>query len=212
MVKRSAALRALLWLAVFAVMLAGAWLGDANVSAAAALLVLLVLGIFAPRALRPALAAVAIGAGLAFFFGGAPLLIDLLPAFIAGMVAWVFARTLLPGRRPLIARAIAAIDGEDWLARPPVARYGRNLTGVWAIVQTGLLLLGCACALHARGVWPALWLPSPRAYAGLVLPGVVAITFVLEFALRPVLLPSAPRHRLIAFLRKLVQSWPQLLD
>jgi hypothetical protein len=211
-VKRPAALRALLWLAVFAVMLVGAWLGDANISAAAALLVLLVLGIFAPRALHPALATVALGAGVAFFFGGARLLIDLLPAFIAGMVAWIFARTLLPGRRPLIARAIAAIDGEEWLAQPPVARYGRDLTGVWAIVQTVLLLLGCACALHARGIWPALWLPAPRVYAALVLPGIVALTFLLEFVLRPALLPSAPRHSLTAFLRKLALSWPHLLE
>jgi hypothetical protein len=211
-VKRSVALRALLWLAVAAAMLAGAWLGDTNISAAAAVLVLLVLGIFAPRVLRPALVTVTLGAGLAFFFGGAGLLIDLLPAFIAGMVAWVFARTLLPGRRPLIARAIAALDGEEWLAQPAVARYGRDLTGVWAVVQTVLCLLGCACALQVRGMWPWLSLPSPRVYSAFVLPGTVAITFLLEFMLRPMLLPSAPRHRLAAFLQKLAQSWPQLLE
>ena len=39
------------------------------------------------------------------------------PALIAALIGWMFARTLLRGRRPLIARAIVAMDGPQMLAR-----------------------------------------------------------------------------------------------
>jgi hypothetical protein len=204
--------RLLLWLTALALMLAGAAVGDARFGAGAALLILIALGLYAPRGLRAAVAVIVLCAGIAFAFGGAALLIDLLPGLIAGLVGWLFARTLLPGRRPLIARAIAAIDGEDWLAQPAIARYGRRLTALWAVVQATLLLLGAASVLHARGVWPTAAVPAPRLFAAVILPGVVVAVFLLEFVLRRVWLPQAPRHELIAFLRKLASAWPTLLE
>ena len=205
------ALRALLWLTAFVLVLAGTLLGDARFGVAAALFVIGALGLFAPRGVRPAIAAVALGALVAFLCGGTALLIDLLPALIAGLVGWLFARTLLPPRRSLIARAIAAIDGEDWLQQPAVARYALRLTWLWAVVQTGLLLLGAASALHARGFLSPLPLPSPRLFATAILPAVVAAVFLLEFATRRIWLPQVPRHGLVAFLRRLAAAWPSLL-
>lgn len=202
----------MLWLAALVLALAGALLGDARFGAAAALLVVAVLGLFAPRAVRPAVAVLALAALVAFAYGGAALLIDLLPALIAGLVGWLFARTLLAPRRPLIARAIAAIDGEDWLQQPAIARYARYLTLIWAVVQCGLLLLGGASALHARGFWPLLPLPAPRVFAAAILPAVVAGVFLLEFVTRPIWLPHVPRHGLVAFLRRLAGAWPALLE
>lgn len=209
---KQSAPRALLWLAALVLALAGAMLGDRRFGAAAALLVVIALGLFAPRGVRPAVAALALAAALAFAFGGTALLIDVLPAMIAGLVGWLFARTLVAGRRPLIARAIAAIDGEQWLADPAIARYARRLTLIWATAQGALLLLGAASALHARGVWPLLPLPAPRTFAALILPGVVAGVFLLEFATRRFWLPQVPRHRLIAFVQRLVRAWPALLE
>ena len=55
-------------------------------------------------------------------------LLDALPALIAALVGWLFARTLRRGCRPLIARAIAAIEGPEQLADPRVTRYARTLT------------------------------------------------------------------------------------
>jgi len=193
-------------------MLTGACLDDVRFSAAAAFLALVLIGIFASPALRHAVAGIALCAALALMFGGAVLLVELVPALIAGLVGWVFARTLLPGRRPLIARAIAAVDGDTWLTQQSVARYARRLTGLWVCVQALLTLAGCASALHAHGIWPALPLPTPRAFAGLVLPGAVAFIFLAEFFLRPMLLPQAPRHGLVAFLGKLARSWPRLVE
>jgi hypothetical protein len=211
-VKRSGVLRILLWLAAGATMLVAGWRGDAGLGAAAALLVLLAIAVLVPPALRVAVAAIAGIAIAALWLGGPTLLFDLLPALIAALVGWMFARTLLPARRPLIARAVAAIDGEDWLERAAVARYARRLTVLWAGVQAALTALGLVCALHARGLWPALAAPSPRAFGAIILPAAVAGVFVLEFVLRRVLLPEAPRHGLVGFLVRLARSWPRLLD
>ena len=210
-VTRSALARLLLWIVVLAAMLAAGMLHEPAFAIAATLLVLVVLVAFAPRALLPAGAIVAAALLLALAAGGTALAVVVAPALLAGLVGWLFARTLLPGRRPLIARAIAAIDGEGWLEQPEVARYGRRLTIVWALVQGALLLLGLACAAHERGILAAWPLPSPRVFAAAILPGTVAATFLVEFALRRRLLPQAPRHRFGTFLQRLVQAWPRLL-
>ena len=203
--------RALLWLAVLLLLLAGALTGNADLGAAGAALALFAFALLAPP-LRPVIAVLMIGALLARAFGGAALLTDLLPLLVAGLVGWLFARTLWGGRRPLIARAIAAIDGEDWLAQPAVHRYAVRLTALWACVQALLMAFGVACVLNAHGAWPPLPLPAPHLYGALILPGAVVLTFLLEFLLRPVLLPAAPRHGFTVFVRRLMSAWPQLLE
>jgi hypothetical protein len=171
---------------------------------------LALLALSAPAVLRPAVAVVAILALLLLGFAGVAHLLDALPALIAGFVAWLFARTLYAGRRPLIARAIAALDGEAQLADPPTAAYARRLTCLWASYQAVLALIAAALAvLTASGANAPL--PGPRVFGALVLPLAVALLLLAEFALRPLLLPHAPRHRLGAFLRNLVRAWPTLL-
>ena len=82
--------------------------------------------------------------------------LDALPALVAGLVGGVFARTLRRGRTPLIARAIAAIDGAAWLDDPAVSRYARRLTWLWALYQFALAAAAALLALHAHG-----WLMLP---------------------------------------------------
>ena len=137
-----------------------------------------------------------------------------MPALIAASVGWLFARTLLGARRPLIARAIAALDGEEQLADPAVASYARRLTWMWAIYQGVLAAMGAVLALLAALDVPDLpgWLPGPRVFGALVLPLAVLGLLLIEFALRRHLLPQAPRHRLPTFLRGLLRVWPKLLD
>src|SRR5690242_9526273 len=81
--------------------------------------------------------------------------LDALPAIISALIGWLFARTLARGRTPLIARAIAAIDGAGLLADANVALYARRLTLIWAIYQYALAGIAGALALHAHG-WLAL--------------------------------------------------------
>lgn len=152
---------------------------------------------------------------LGHFLGGAGVrgALDALPALIAALVGWLFARTLARARTPLIARAIAAIDGPQWLDDPAVATYARRLTAVWATWQFALAACAALLALHAHGILAdAAWLPSPRMFGWIILPSAVAALFLGEFLLRPRLLPQAPRRGFFDFLHALVRHWPALLD
>ena len=204
-------MRVLFWLAILALILCGRLLHNEYFTAAAVPLALVMLWFASPRALRGAVGVVAIGAGLSLIAGGTGLMVDILPALVAALVGWVFARSLLPGRSPLIARAIAAIDGAQQLDDVAVARYAVRLTGVWALFQTALALFGALCVAHAHSLLPGLVLPPPRLFATL-LPAAVAILFLAEFTLRPLLMPQAPRHSLLAFLRELARVWPGLIQ
>ena len=137
--------------------------------------------------------------------------LDFLPALVAAVVGAVFAGTLWRGRTPLIARAIAAIDGPAWLDDPAVSAYARRLTRLWALYQFALAGAAAALALHTHG-WLALPLrTTPGEFGLLWLPGAVALLFVGEFALRPLLLPQIQRHNLFAFIVKVIRCWPTLL-
>jgi hypothetical protein len=202
------------WLGIVALAALAHWYESDPLRGACALAVLVVLGWRVPRVLRTAFVVLA-GAGvLVFVVAGGAGLLDALPALIAAFVAWLFARTLRRGRTPLIARAIAAIDGPEQLADAAVARYARGLSACWAWYQFTLAVFGAALALHAHGwfVWLPPGVPTARAFGALWLPLAVAVLFLGEFALRPRLLRQAPRHSLPAFVRALVRAWPQLLD
>jgi uncharacterized membrane protein len=138
---------------------------------------------------------------------------DALPTLLTTFVAWLFARTLRPGRTPLIARAVAALDGPDHLADPAVARYARRLTQLWAAYLLILAGIVAALALRARyGTAAWNWAPSAQHFGAIGVPLAVAALLLGEFALRRWLLPQAPRHRLFAFVRGLITAWPRLFD
>ncbi len=147
------------------------------------------------------------------YLSGNTLLRDALPVLLTSFVAWLFARTLRVGRTPLIARAIAALDGPEWLADPAVARYARRLTLLWATYLFLLAVVVAALALYARyGATSWAWTQTAQRFGA---PGVslaVAALFIGEFALRRRLLPQVPRHGFFVFVRDLVRHWPALLD
>ncbi|MBU6199792.1 MAG: hypothetical protein KGI64_11585 [Xanthomonadaceae bacterium] len=144
---------------------------------------------------------------------GSALLRDALPVLLTSFVAWLFARTLRAGRTPLIARAIAALDGPVWLADPAVARYARRLTLLWATYLFVLAAVVAALALHARyGATSSTWMQTVQRFGAPGLPLAVAALFIGEFVLRRRLLPQAPRHGFFVFVRDLVRHWPALLD
>lgn len=205
-------MRVAVWLAILALALFGRWRHDDAIGAA---IVPLALGFFfvvTPRALRGAIAAMAFVEAAAWWFGGAGLMIDLLPALIAAFVGWLFARSLVRPRTPLIARAISAMEGEARLREPAIARYARRLTGLWAVFQVTLTLLCLLCVLHERGLLAAAVLPPSRLFGTTILPLAVAVLFFGEFLLRPLLLPQAPRHTLAGFLTQLGRVWPSLIE
>ncbi len=203
-------MRAALWVIIIALAVLSRVSGDDRYIAAVAPLVVVALWFAGPRALRGAVALSAV-ALLGAWFGGVALLVDVLPIVIAALIGWLFARSLLGGREALIARAIAAIDGSAPLADPAVMRYAVRLTRLWAGCQFALGAFGLLCVAHAHWGWPSWALPTPRLFA-LILPLVVIVLFVSEFALRPLLLPQAPRKPLLAFVRELAQVWPRLIE
>lgn len=199
-------MRAVAWLGIVILAILAYRFDSDALRAACAICALAALALFAPRTLRISLAVIAAIVAIVLARLGVAGLLDTLPALIAGFVGWLFARTLWRGRTPLIARAIVAIDGANQLADPAIAHYARTLTVVWACLQFALAIFGAVLALH---VWPLL---QPRLFGAVCLPLAVAGLFVGEFALRPLLLPQAPRHRLLGFVRRLIGVWPKLLE
>jgi uncharacterized membrane protein len=201
------------WLGIVALAVAGHYLDSPLLRAACVPAILLLIAVSAPAVMRITLIALATLCALLIALGNGDAALDATPALIAAVVCWMFARTLLPGRRPLIARAIVAIDGAAQLDDPAVARYARQLTLTWTLYQA--LLAGIALLLALRTWWwPQLWsaLPGPRLFGGVVLPLAVAALALGEFAARPLLLPQAPRRSLLRFIRDLVRAWPALLN
>lgn len=147
------------------------------------------------------------------YLSGNALLRDALPVLLTSFVAWLFARTLRAGRTPLIARAIAALDGPQWLADPAIARYAWRLTLLWATYLFLLASVVATLALHARyGATSSTWTQTAQRFGAPGLPLAVAALFIGEFALRRRLLPQAPRYGFFAFVRGLIRHWPALLD
>jgi uncharacterized membrane protein len=196
------------WLLVLTLALL-AHLLDSNVTrVACAFAVLALIAANAPRTLLVPLAVTAGVALAVLLLAGSAKLLDCLPALIAAFVAWLFARTLLGTRRPLIARAIAALDGEAQLQDASVLRYARRLTVIWAIYQALLAAVAFALAWSAA---PATWAPGPRVFGAVILPLAIGALLLGEFILRPHLLPQAPQHRLGSFVLALIRAWPALL-
>ena len=204
--------RVLGWLVIVLLAVAAHLLDQPWLRAACVPAILLLIGSTAPAPLRHGLIALALIALMLIALGFGEPLLDATPALIAAIVAWLFARTLLHGRRPLIARAVVAMDGPALLDDPSVARYTRRLTMLWALYQALLAALAVLLALRAR-YWPACLplLPGPGVFGMIVLPLAIAALVLVEFALRPRLLPQAPPRSFPSFVRELVRSWPALL-
>ena len=204
-------MRALSWLVIVVLAVLGQVLRNDYLTTAIVPVALILLWLQSPRALRGAIAAVVACACAFLIAGGVGLVLEILPALIAALAAWVFARSLLLGRTPLIARAIAAMEGALPLRDPAVARYAACLTAIWAIFQGALALFGVLCVAHAHALLPSPALPPPSAFCA-ALPAAIAALFLAEFLLRPSLLPQVRRYRLLPFVRDLVRVWPDLIE
>ena len=202
-------LRALAWLAILALALTAQLLNSLPLRSACVPALLLALALNAP-VLRAAALALAAAAVVPMALGRGEATLDVAPVLVAALIGWIFLRTLLQQRRPLIARLIAAIDGPELLREVPIARYARRLTAVWAAFQfvLALLALGVACNAWLAPNGDAA---SPRWFGFIVLPAAIAALLLAEFLLRPWLLPQAPRRPLFAFVGGIVRAWPAAL-
>ncbi len=139
------------------------------------------------------------------------LALEALPVLVNLALAWLFGHTLVAGRRPLVARVILALEGEERLAAAGVATYARALTLAWAVllVVQAVVFAWLLGARHGLVGWPS------RAFAEvwLVIGGwLVPIVFMLaELAFRRRRLPHVPHDPPRVFLQRLAANWPTLL-
>lgn len=113
------------------------------------------------------------------------------PVIIACGLAWVFGRTLLPGRIPLISRIGRRMRGE---LPAPVARYGHRLTVVWTLF---FVLLGLECLLLGLFATPFWW----SLFTNFINYGLVALLFIVEYPIRVMVLRDLEHTSFIDSLR-----------
>lgn len=141
------------------------------------------------------------------------------PVVFPLLVAWGFARTLLPGKVPLIARIVRALyarAGRSTTAA--LERYARQLTAAWAAVLVLLagLNLGLAASAVPGGVPEALgyqpWWPVTHEQwswcANLINWGLLGGFSVVEYWIRQRRFPDPPYANVVDFGRQLGQLGP----
>ncbi|HSR65541.1 MAG TPA: ketosynthase [Xanthomonadaceae bacterium] len=142
----------------------------------------------------------------------------LVPVAILSLVGWSFARTLRPGREPLITRIVGALDGvPPAQLAPELRRYTRTLTRLWALLLGTLALLNLVLAalavpnglLAGFGIAPPLavsaaqwsWIANVGNY------GLLAGFMLLEFRGRQRRFPGR-YHGFFDFLRRMGRLGP----
>ncbi len=117
-------------------------------------------------------------------------------------LAWVFGRTLRPGRTPLIVQIGLQVRG---YLPPAVVCYGRNLTVIW----TGLFIaLGIECSLLAIFASPYWW----SLFTNLINYVLIVALLLLEYPIRRRILGDLEPASLLESLRAIVQiNWRSVL-
>jgi len=121
-------------------------------------------------------------------------------AFLAG--AWLFGRTLLPGRTPLV-ETIARLE-RDGDFPTGLAGYTRRLTWAWAILLAGIPAVAAALALFATASAQSLFV-NFASYA------LLALLYFGEYAYRVWRYPQFPHKNPVTVAANLVRRAPELL-
>jgi len=141
------------------------------------------------------------------------LLLFLPPILINGFMAWVFGRTLKPGRTPLIERAIVALHGTTDDVTAEMLTYARSLTLVWACLLSALAAINLVLAVLADpgGLLMSAGLHSPvtvplgvwSLFANVLNYLIVGALFVGEYWLRRRRFPQQSYRGFFDFTRRL---------
>jgi uncharacterized membrane protein len=117
------------------------------------------------------------------------------PLLITLFLLTLFARSLLPGRQPLVSR-IARLMHDN--PSPALLRYTRGVTVAWVVFLALMLLEVIALGLFAG---PQRWSLFTNFYNYLLL----GLFFVLEFSLRRLFVAEAERMPMAQFFHRLVK-------
>jgi uncharacterized membrane protein len=144
------------------------------------------------------------------------------PAVLSDLaVAWVFARTLLPERIPLVLRIVRLLHPPDEHLNPGIPRYARRLTLAWAVLFSALGLVSLTLALFAApngilllvGIRPAVTVSqhSWSVFANFIEYLIVAAFFALEYGYRRHRFPEQPYSNVLDFLRRMRSVAPEAI-
>jgi uncharacterized membrane protein len=148
------------------------------------------------------------------------------PVVFIALVGWLFARTLVKGRVPLITRIVEALYAQAKMPMTPdLYRYTRQLTFGWALVLVllaviNLLLALCAVpdgVLAQLGYVPHMSVTSAQwsLFANVLNYGIVGGFFVIEYLLRKRRFPQRPYRNVLEFGQQMARLgphfWNQLL-
>lgn len=186
--------------------------------AVACLLILVCL----PLRTRPMLALFVLAAGAALLAllhasGHAHLPLMLPPVLFNLAVGLYFARSLAPGRMPLIERIVRALN-EGQVHDPDVPAYARAWTRAWAVILLALAAINAVLALLAepKGLLLSLGLTPPVSvplelwslFANLLNYLIVAIVFVGEYIYRSRRFPHSDYGGFLGFVKRVGRLGP----
>jgi len=124
------------------------------------------------------------------------------PILIYVFVCWAFARTLLPGREPLVTRIARLVrDGE---LPQPLVEHTRRVTWLWAVVPALMAAISLALARFAE---PATWSLFTNVVSYLVL----GALFLLEYLYRLLRYPAIRHDSPWQVASRLVWRAPEVL-
>lgn len=175
-----------------------------------------------PLRARPAIAVSLLAAGavvlvLLYRSGHAHLPLMLPPVLFNLAIGLYFARSLVPGRVPLIERIVRALnDGQ--VHHPDVPAYARAWTRAWAVILLVLAALNAALAVLAtpNGVLislgftpvPAVPLELWSLFANLLNYLIVAVVFMAEYVYRSRRFPHSDYGGFVGFLKRVGRLGP----
>lgn len=188
-----------------------------------ALAVLLLLMLVSPLAQRRwwAWAALLVGAAALAWLARSPYTqvpLLLVPTAFIALVAFLFGRSLVAGRVPLISKIVAALEGgSPATMAAELMRYTRRLTAAWAWALAVLALLNLALSLIAvpDGLLAQFGVRAPLTvtqaqwswFANVFNYGIIGGFFAVEFAIRKRRFPGR-YHSFADFLRQLRKLGP----
>lgn len=143
----------------------------------------------------------------------------LVPPLFTAMIGWWFARSLLPGRTPLVTRVVSALYGQTLAELSPAHhRYTRNLTLAWALLLAGMTVLNLTLAMIAvpDGVLAQLDIRAPLTVtntqwsliANIASYGVLGGFALIEYNVRKWVFPVRPYGNIVDFARRMVALGP----
>lgn len=128
------------------------------------------------------------------------------PSVLNTWLAWLFGRTLLAGREPMIStfariERSAVSQSADMSLPSELARYTRTLTVIWSALFAAMALISALLAVFGKHIWWAI-------FTGAVSYGLMTALFLGEYIVRRVRFAHYPHAQPVQMIWFLIKSKP----